>query len=204
MVTRKHVKIVSVLTLVFGVMTIVALALHIAGIWPVWPVFAHAFAMNSLGLLSHVLTTELLHRETHERIQNVVMQTRIIFEKLQKALVFPDHMAKLRKDYLSEEAAGMFMSLLESDKSPVKPDTHVYTFRIGSCYEGNPVFMSVPVNMANPCKNIRDLDPKLLLDAYAEEIAPAANKLVAALLKDRDYYKFSGDLTVDILPAEQK
>lgn len=58
--------------------------------------------------------------------------------------------------------------------------------------------------MANPCKNIRELKPELLVNTYAEEIAPAASKLVTALLKDRDYYKFSGDLTVDIIPVEEK
>lgn len=203
MVTRKHVKIVSVLTLTFAVMTTVSLALFIADIWSAWAIVGTAFAMNSSGLLSHVLMDEILHREVVEYIGNVEDRSATRFETLRKAIVFPDSLATLRKDYLTEKATGMFMSLLASDKSPMKPDSHVYTFRLGICYDGNPVFMSVPVNIANPRKNIAELDPKLLLSAYTEEVAPASAKLVAALLKDRDYFKFSGELTVDIIPAEK-
>lgn len=198
MVTRKHVKIVSILTLAFAVMTIVSLALFIAGIWTAWAMVGTAFAMNASGLLSHVLTTEVLHREVVKYIGNVEDRSATRFETMREALVFPDSLTKFRKDYLTDTATGMFISLIHSDKSPMKKDTHVYTFRLGAFYDGNPVFVTLPVNIANPPKNPA-LEPEQLLNLMTEEVSPAASKLVTALLKNRDCFKFGGHLTVDII-----
>ena len=203
MVTRKHVKIVNILTIAFGVMTIVSLALFIAGIWPGWAMIGCALAMNSLGLLSHVLMDEILHREVVKYIGNVEDRSATRFETMREALVFPDSLTKFRKDYLTDTATGMFISLIHSDKSPMKEDTHVYTFRLGAFYDGNPVFVTLPVNIANPPKKT-DLEPKQLLHLMTEDVTPAAEKLVTALLNNRDCFKFGGHLTVDIIPAEDK
>ena len=205
MVTRKHVKIVSVLTLVFGVMTIVALALHIAGIWPVWSIFGHAFAMNSLGLLSHVLTTELLHRETYDHMRTNVGLLSNEIAMLRMTMVYPDSLAKLRKDYWANKARVKLLMLLASPNSPLTEDIHTYTFRLGANYDGNPVFMSVPVNIKHPRKDILKMEGPMM-NFVEEEATPALKKLADALIKNREYDKFEFDdkLTVDILPAEKK
>lgn len=198
MVTRKHVKIVNVITLAFAAMTIVSLALFIAGVWPVWEIFGFAFATNSCGLLSHVLMDEVLRRETYEHMRTNVIQLRNEIETLRMAMVFPDSLSKLRKTYLTDTATGMFLSLIKSDKSPMKDGTHVYTFRLGAFYDGNPVFVTLPVNIDNPPKNPA-LEPGQLLNLMTEVVNPAAAKLVTALLKNRDCFKFGGHLTVDII-----
>lgn len=206
MVTRKHVKIVSILTIAFGVMTIVSLALFIAGIWPVWNIFANAFAMNSLGLLSHTLSSEILQRDTDDRMTNIIIQCHNEIENLRMSFVLPGRLTKLRTDYLINKAKTEFLYLVRSDNSPLNEDTHLYTFRLGAIYDGNPVFVSVPASISNPRKKITDMETEQFLNFLKEEITPTAAKLVNALLKNREYDKFdfNDELTVDILPAEQK
>lgn len=206
MVTRKHVKIASILTIAFGVMTLVSLALFIAGIWPVWNIFANAFAMNSLGLLSHVLTNVILHRENDDRMGNLLVHCHSEIENLRMSFVLPGRLTKLRTDYLINKAKTEFLYLVRSDNSPLNEDTHLYTFRLGAIYDGNPVFVSVPASISNPRKKITDMETEQFLNFLNEEITPTAAKLINALLKNREYDKFdfTDELTVDILPAEQK
>lgn len=206
MVTRKHVKIVNIITLAFAAMTVVSLALFIAGIWPVWNIFANAFAMNSLGLLSHVLTNVILHRENDDRMRNILIQCLNEIENLRMSFVLPGRLAKLRTDYLISKAKTEFLYLVRSDNSPLNEDTHLYTFRLGAIYDGNPVFVSVPASISNPRKKITDMETEQFLNFLNEEITPTAAKLINALLKNREYDKFdfNDELTVDILPAEQK
>lgn len=203
MVTRKHAKITAVLTIVFAVMTLVSLVLFIAGIWTAWAMVGSAIAMNSLALCSHVFMDVALREEIYDDMQTNAGILRNEIEVLRMALVYQDSMTKLRKDYLTGEAANAFISLVHSDKSPLKDDIHLYSFRLGAIYDGNPVFVTVPVNISNPRKNITDLEPKQFLNFLAEEITPTAAKLVVALLKDRDGFKFGRQLTVDIIPAEK-
>ena len=204
MVTRKHVKIVSVLTIAFGVMTIVSLALFIAGIWPVWNIFANAFAMNSFGLLSHVLANSILHRETHDHMIANVGLLRSEIEMLRMAMVFPDSLTKLRNAYLANKARVKLLMLLASPNSPLTEDIHTYTFRLGANYDGNPVFMSVPVTVKHPHKDISKMEGSMM-NFMDEEAIPALKKLTAALIKNREYDKFEFDdkLTVDIIPTEK-
>ena len=205
MVTRKHVKIVNILTIAFGVMTAVSLALFIAGIWPVWNIFANAFAMNSLGLLSHVFTTVVLHEEIYDRMRTNYGLLSNEIEMLRMAMVFPDSLTKLRKDCLASKARLKLLILLTSPNSPLSEDIHTYTFRLGANYDGNPVFMSVPVTIKHPHKDIGKMEGTLM-NFVEEEAKPALKKLVDALIKDREYDKFEFDdkLTVDIIPVEDK
>lgn len=206
MVTSKHVKIVDVLMFVFAGMTIVSLALFIAGIWPAWNIFANAFAMNSLGLLSHSLSSVILQRDTDDRMRNIILRCHSEIETQRRSFVLPGGMTKLRNDYLINEAKSAFLSLVRSDNSPLNEDTHLYTFRLGAIYDGNPVFVSVPANISNPHKKITDMETEQFISFLVEELTPTATKLVIALLNNREYDKFEIDnmLTVDILPAEQK
>ena len=205
MVTRKHVKIVNILTLAFAAMTIVSLALFIAGVWPVWEIFGFAFATNSCGLLSHVLTTYVLHEDIYDRIRTNFGLLRNEIEMLRMAMVFPDSLNKLRRDYLANRARVKLLMLLASPNSPLSEDIHTYTFRLGANYDGNPVFMSVPVTIKHPHKDIGKVEGALM-NFVEEEATPALKKLADALIKNREYDKFEFDdkLTVDIIPVEDK
>lgn len=200
MVTRKHVKIVNILTLAFAVMTIVSLALFIAGIWPVWNIFGYAFAMNSIALLSHVLTTNILHDEAVKYIGNVSELSEIRFETLREALTAPGKIIEGREYYVARHARVKLLMLLASPNSPLTEDIHTYTFRLGANYDGNPVFMSVPVTIKHPHKDISKMEGSMM-DFMNEEAMPALKKLAAALIKNREYDKFEFDdkLTVDII-----
>lgn len=205
MVTRKHVKIVDVITLAFAAMTIVSLALFIAGVWPVWEIFGFTFATNSCGLLSHVLTTNVIHEDINDRMRTNFGLLHNEIGMLRMAMVFPDRLTKLRMDYLSNKARVKLLMLLASPNSPLTEDIHTYTFRLGANYDGNPVFMSVPVTIKHPHKDINKMEGHLM-NLVDEEAMPALKKLVGALIKNREYDKFEFDdkLTVDIIPTEQK
>lgn len=205
MVTRKHVKIANALTLAFAVMTTVSVALFIAGIWNAWAMVGTSIAMNSSLILSHIFADEILRRETDDRLRTNVGLLRNEIEMLRMAMVFPDSLTKLRKDYLANKARMKLLMLLASQNSPLTEDIHTYTFRLGANYDGNPVFMSVPVNIKHPHKDIIKMEGSLM-NFMDEEAMPALKKLVGALIKNREYDKFEFDdkLTVDIIPAEKK
>lgn len=205
MATHKHAKITAILTLVFAVMTLVSLVLFIAGIWTAWAMVGSAIAMNSFAICSHVFMDEVLHEDTYIDMRTNVGLVRNEIEMLRTAVVFPDSLTKLRLSYIANKARAKLLMLLASPNSPLTEDIHTYTFRLGANYDGNPVFMSVPVNIKHPHKDISKMEGSMM-NFMDEEAKPALKKLAAALIKNREYDKFEFDdkLTVDILPAEQK